>query len=189
MKGQLPALVQGYRTRIIDGNHLAATERRLKVLHRSKAGPLPGHSLVVLDPALMLATNMIPCEDGHAQERSLTNEILELTAARDLWVADRNNRSPEQKTAALKKHLLEKQPVSQVCEEFEVQPSVFYRWQAQLFENADKALEGKRPQSSVREKELEAKIAALEARVARKDAVIADISEEHVKLKKELGEL
>ena len=67
--GQLPALLPGYRVRILDGNHLAATERRLHVLFQSKAGPLPGHALVVLDPALMLATNMIPCEDGHAQER------------------------------------------------------------------------------------------------------------------------
>ena len=90
MNGQLPDLLPGYRVRIIDGNHLAATERRLKVLHRSKAGPLPGHSLVVLDPSLMLATEMIPCEDGHAQERSLSPEILELVAANDVWVADRN---------------------------------------------------------------------------------------------------
>jgi IS4 transposase len=90
MKGQLPALVPGYQTRIIDGNHLAATERRLKVLHRSKAGPLPGHSLVVLDPELMLATDVIPCEDGHAQERSLSNQILQLVKARDVWIADRN---------------------------------------------------------------------------------------------------
>ena len=76
--------------RILDGNHLAATERRLTVLHASKAGPLPGHSLVVLDPSLMLATEMIPCEDGHAQERSLTPEILDLVTAKDLWIADRN---------------------------------------------------------------------------------------------------
>ena len=78
MGGQAYDLLPGYRVRIIDGNHLAATERRLKVLHRSKAGPLPGHALVVLDPALMLATEMIPCEDGHAQERSMSAEILAL---------------------------------------------------------------------------------------------------------------
>lgn len=90
MNGQLPEILPGYRVRIIDGNHLAATERRLKVLHRSKAGPLPGHALVVLDPALMLATNMIPCEDGHAQERSLSPQILDLVEAADVWIADRN---------------------------------------------------------------------------------------------------
>ena len=90
MQGQMPALVPGYHVRILDGNHLAATERRLKVLHRSKAGPLPGHSLVVLDPELMLATHMIPCEDGHAQERSLSLQIIELVKANDVWIADRN---------------------------------------------------------------------------------------------------
>ena len=90
MGGQIPALLPGYRVRIIDGNHLAATERRLHVLLQSKAGPLPGHSLVVLDPALMLATHMIPCEDGHAQERSLFPEIFALVEANDVWIADRN---------------------------------------------------------------------------------------------------
>lgn len=90
MKGQLQALVPGHRVRIIDGNHFAATERRLDVLRGSKAGPLPGQALVILDPSLMLATEMIPCEDGHAQERSLTAEILELVAEKDVWIADRN---------------------------------------------------------------------------------------------------
>lgn len=90
MGGQMPALVADYRVRILDGNHLAATERRLKVLRGSIAGPLPGHALVVLDPALMLATHMIPCEDGHAQERSMSQEILALVEPGDLWIADRN---------------------------------------------------------------------------------------------------
>lgn len=90
MGGQLPALLPGYRVRIIDGNHLATTQRRLEVLRGSVAGPLPGHALVVLDPQLMLATQMIPCEDGHAQERSLFSKILDLVAANDVWVADRN---------------------------------------------------------------------------------------------------
>jgi hypothetical protein len=90
MHGQLPCLLPGYRVRIIDGNHLAATQRRLEVLRGSVAGPLPGHSLVVLDPELMLATHMIPCEDGHAQERSLTDQILSLVEAKDVWVGDRN---------------------------------------------------------------------------------------------------
>lgn len=90
MGGQMPALVAGYQVRILDGNHLAATDRRLQVLRGSIAGPLPGHALVVLDPALMLATHMIPCEDGHAQERSLFSEILALVKAADLWIADRN---------------------------------------------------------------------------------------------------
>jgi hypothetical protein len=51
---------------------------------------LPGHSLVVLDPELRLVVDVIPCEDGHAQERSLTDPILALIRLRDLWIADRN---------------------------------------------------------------------------------------------------
>ena len=90
MGGQMPALLPGYRVRILDGNHLAATQRRLGVLRGSVAGPLPGHALVVLDPEMMLATHMIPCEDGHAQERSLSASILELVTDNDVWVADRN---------------------------------------------------------------------------------------------------
>lgn len=90
MKGQLPPLLPGYQMRIIDGNHIASTQRRLEVLKRSKAGPLPGHSLVVLDPELMLAMEMIPCEDGHAQERSLSPEILARVSAQQVWIADRN---------------------------------------------------------------------------------------------------
>lgn len=90
MHGELPPLVAGYRVRIIDGSHLAATQRRLDVLRGSIAGPLPGHSLVVLDPELMLATHMISCENGHAQERSLSKQILDLVNANDIWVADRN---------------------------------------------------------------------------------------------------
>lgn len=90
MSGQLPPLVEGYRTRIIDGNHFGATERRLAVLRQSKAGPLPGQALVVLDPSLMLATHMIPCEDGRTQERALLGQVLDLVTPKDLWIADRN---------------------------------------------------------------------------------------------------
>jgi IS4 transposase len=90
MKGQMPPLLAGMRVRILDGNHLAATERRLGVLRGSIAGPLPGHALVVLDPELMLAIHMIPCEDGHAQERSLTSQILDRVVADEVWIADRN---------------------------------------------------------------------------------------------------
>ena len=55
-----------------------------------RAGALPGHALVVLDPELMLAIDVVPCEDGHAQERSLLGQVLETVADRDLWIADRN---------------------------------------------------------------------------------------------------
>lgn len=90
VEGRIPELLPGYRVRIVDGNHLAATERRLDVLRGSIAGPLPGHALVVLDPSLMLATDIVPCEDGHAQERSLSAKLIALVNERDLWIADRN---------------------------------------------------------------------------------------------------
>lgn len=80
----------GYRVRILDGNHLAATQRRLDVLRGCAAGPLPGHSLVILEPDVMLAVDMLPCEDGHAQERSLTDDVLACVEANDCWIADRN---------------------------------------------------------------------------------------------------
>ncbi len=80
----------GYRVKILDGNGLGATEHRLSVLLDTRAGALPGKSLVVLSPALGLATDIFPCEDGHAQERSLLPEVLETVAAGDLWMGDRN---------------------------------------------------------------------------------------------------
>jgi IS4 transposase len=83
-------LLRGYRTKIIDGNHLPATEHRIAELRKTRCGPLPGQSLVILEPDLMLATDVIPCEDGHAQERSLLPAVLETVKAKDLWIADRN---------------------------------------------------------------------------------------------------
>ena len=90
LKGALPAFVAGYRTKVLDGNHLARTERRLKPLRDVAAGPLPGQTLVVFDPALGLVVDLVACEDGHAQERSLMAPILSGAEADDLWVADRN---------------------------------------------------------------------------------------------------
>jgi hypothetical protein len=90
MGGRKAPWLPGYRTRVLDGNHLPGTEHRLKPLRTERAGALPGQALVVFDPELMLATETIPCEDGHAQERSMTAEILALVRPGDLWVADRN---------------------------------------------------------------------------------------------------
>ncbi|MGV2828751.1 hypothetical protein [Myxosarcina sp. GI1(2024)] len=60
------------------------------MLRNIRAGSLPGKSLVVLNPALGLATDIFPCEDGHAQERSLLPEVLEAVKAGELWIGDRN---------------------------------------------------------------------------------------------------
>ena len=83
-------LLRGYNIRIIDGNHFAATEHRLLETRRETAAPLPGQALVVLDPDVRLAVDVIPCEDGHAQERSLLNQVLPSVRLKDLWIADRN---------------------------------------------------------------------------------------------------
>ena len=90
MEGARPDWLPGYRARILDGNHLPGTEHRIKELRTIRAGALPGHALVVLDPRLMLATDVVLCEDGHAQERSLLDQVLAIVAAKDLWIADRN---------------------------------------------------------------------------------------------------
>jgi IS4 transposase len=88
--GQPPSLLPGYQVRIIDGNALAATQHRLQVLRSVAAAPLPGKSLVVLDPHLRLAVDLFPCEDGHAQERRLFGQVLERVQPGQLWIADRN---------------------------------------------------------------------------------------------------
>jgi hypothetical protein len=90
LRAEFPSPVPGYRVRIIDGNHLAATERRLKVLREQAAAPLPGQALVVYDPQLDLMTNLIPCEDGHSQERSLLPQVMPLINAGEVWIEDRN---------------------------------------------------------------------------------------------------
>src|SRR5258708_25175960 len=88
--GQLPPRLRDYRCRILDGNHLAATEHRIAELRRTWAAPLPGRALVVHDPARMIAETAILTEDGHASERSLLDQVLPLVQPKDVWVADRN---------------------------------------------------------------------------------------------------
>jgi hypothetical protein len=90
MGGRRESWLPGYRVRVLDGSHLPGTEHRLKPLRTERAGALPGQALVVFDPEAMLVTDAIPCEDGHAQERSMTAQVLALVGPGDLWVADRN---------------------------------------------------------------------------------------------------
>jgi IS4 transposase len=82
--------IAGYETRILDGNHLAATEHRLLETRNSTAAPLPGKTLVVYSPRYDAVMDCFPIEDGHAQERSALDEVLETVRERQLWVADRN---------------------------------------------------------------------------------------------------
>jgi len=97
----------------------------------------------------------------------------------------------EQKVAILRRHLVDKVPVSDLCDEYKIQPSMLYQWQRQVMENLGAALESGRGRNRAdgARRELEEKISALESKLARKDNVIAEISAEYVQLKKELGEL
>jgi IS4 transposase len=83
-------ILPGYRVKIVDGNHLRRTERRLAELRPLNAAPLPGHCLVVLDPQIKLVTDVFPCEDAHAQERTLLPALLETVLRNDLLITDRN---------------------------------------------------------------------------------------------------
>ena len=80
----------GYRVKIIDGNCLEASDRRLKALREVQGGALPGKSLVVYEPAHGVVRDVLPCEDGHAQERSLFGALRETIQPGERWIADRN---------------------------------------------------------------------------------------------------
>jgi IS4 transposase len=88
--GTVPSPLPGLRIRILDGNCIKKTEHRIKELRSIAAGPLPGKSLVVYDPVLRLPVDVFPCEDGHAQERSLLKKVLLSIKPDDVWIADRN---------------------------------------------------------------------------------------------------
>jgi Transposase DDE domain len=88
--GVVDPWLPGYRVRILDGNHLAATEHRLKETRHEAAAPLPGQALVLYEPEADLVTDVLLEEDGHAQERALLDEVLDRLNAKDLVVADRN---------------------------------------------------------------------------------------------------
>lgn len=99
----------------------------------------------------------------------------------------RRHFTPEQKAEILRRHFVDKVPVSDLCNELRLQPTVFYDWQRTLMAQAAKALESPTRGPSP-EKKLEQRIAELEEKLAKKDGVIAEVTEEMVKLKKELGE-
>ena len=100
----------------------------------------------------------------------------------------RRHLSVPEKVAALKRHLLEGTPVSDLCDELGVKPNVFYSWQRLLFENAYLAFDGSR-RSRTEENAKDEKIERLEAKLQRKNEVLAELMDEHTALKKNLGEL
>ena len=99
---------------------------------------------------------------------------------------ERRYLSAEQKVSILRRHLIEKLPVSKVCEEAGIAPTQLYRWQELLFQNAATALESKRRPDLGAEL---ARIQKLEGKIRQKDEVLAELLAEHVALKKSFGEL
>lgn len=92
----------------------------------------------------------------------------------------------DEKAIVLKRYLVEKVPMSDLCDEYGLQPSQIYRWQKQLFENAAAAFQRTNKRA---EDAKDRKIAALEEKLVKKNEVVAELLEDHVQLKKELGEL
>ena len=99
----------------------------------------------------------------------------------------RRHFSAEEKVKILREHLLDKVPISQVCQKHQIQPTVFYYWQKTFFENGTAAFE-KGPSHS-RVSAEQKKISQLEGKLQRKDEVMAELMTEHIMLKKSLGEI
>jgi transposase-like protein len=97
----------------------------------------------------------------------------------------RKHVNADQKVAILKRYLVEKTPISDLCDEYGIQPSQVYQWQKVLFENGAAAFErsGRRAEDAK-----DRKLAALETKVQQKNEVIAELMQEHVQLKKAIGE-
>ena len=103
-------------------------------------------------------------------------------------MSKRRKHSAEEKAAIIRRHLVDKVTVAQLCEEYKVPPSVFYTWQKAALENLVAALAAPGKRDNQREQLLTTKVTLLEAKLAKKDNVIAEISAEYVQLKKSLGE-
>jgi len=94
---------------------------------------------------------------------------------------ERKNYTPEEKVAILKRHLVDKMPVSDLCDELGLNPTVFYGWQKQFFENGAAVFQKPRGRQGDRRDQ---KIERLEAKLAQKNEVLAELMQEHVQLKK-----
>ncbi len=101
---------------------------------------------------------------------------------------ERKHHTPEERVTILRRHLVDKVPVSTLCDEHQIHPTVFYRWLKQFFENGAAAF-GPAPRTDKQVEAREQRIAFLEAKLKKKDEVLAELMEEHVALKKSLGEI
>lgn len=100
---------------------------------------------------------------------------------------ERRHFSGPQKMAIVKAHLIDGKSVADLCDQHGIQPTQFYQWQKQLFENGDAAFERKRKPGA--KSPQDRKIEQLEAKLINKNEVIAELMEENVKAKKANGEL
>ena len=99
---------------------------------------------------------------------------------------ERRHFSPQDKVKILREHLVDHKPISVICDKHEIQPSLFYTWQKTFFENGAAAFEvAATPNRASAEQK---KIEKLEAKLQRKDEVMAELLTEHILLKKEIGE-
>ncbi len=89
-----------------------------------------------------------------------------------------------EKVNIIRQHLLEKRSISDLCDEYDIKPTQFYQWQKMFFENGAAAFE---TQKSTEQRLREQKMSLLETKLGHKDQVIAEIMEEHIKLKKKNG--
>ena len=99
---------------------------------------------------------------------------------------ERKHYRADEKVAILRRHLLDQEPISKLCDDLGLRPTVFYRWQKEFFENGAAAFQSKARSNHQAEQE---RIQYLEKKLQRKDEVLAELMEEHVALKKSLGEL
>jgi transposase len=98
----------------------------------------------------------------------------------------RKHYTAEEKVAILRRHLLEQEPVSKLCDELGLQPTVLYRWRKEFFENGPAAFQHNGRTNHPAEQE---RIEYLEKKIQTKDEVLAELMAEHIALKKSVGEL
>ena len=103
-------------------------------------------------------------------------------------INERRHFTAQEKVATLKRHLLEKVPVSDLCDQLRIAPTLFYRWQREFFENGHAAFDNGRKSKAVEDANVK-KIEQLQAKLVRKNEVMAELMEAHTELKKNLGEL
>lgn len=106
----------------------------------------------------------------------------------------RRKHTPEEKVSILKKHLLDRKAISEVCQEHGISPTLFYRWQQEFFERGALSFQRSNTKKEQTEeqrrlKKLEEELAKKSSRLTEKNEVLAELMEAHVKLKKNLGEI